>query len=169
VNVTAVLITRERAYPQDIRVDFPFDEVLVETSCPNVRRRYELALRAKSDVIYTQDDDAEIDIPALWAHYDGRLTNAITPYHRDVYAPTGMTLVGWGCFFPKLLIDFSRWEARYGEVDEVEADRIFTYLAQPHNTVVMPIAEHKRREQLCQRPDHYPARDRILAKLRALR
>lgn len=160
--VTAILITREDRYPTDIRMGFPFDEVIIETGCPNVRRRFELALGARNETIYTQDDDAEIDINALWHHYDGSLTNAITQYHKDAYEGTGVTLIGWGAFFPKSLIDFSRWEAAYGEVDAMEADRIFTYLAQPHNTVVMPIQERPRGTRMCLEPGHYQTRDRII-------
>lgn len=177
MGVSAVLITREKEYPQDIKLDFPFDEVIIETECPGIRRRFELSLEAKNDIIYVQDDDCEIDIQALWKLYDGRLTNAITDYHHRSYAPTGMSLVGWGCFFPKTLIDWTRWTQKYGDTWFLEvdgamhhvADRVFTYLAQPHNSIVMPIRQIKRPGvRLCNLPGHYKARDLCLKMLRAL-
>lgn len=167
-RVTAVLITRESEYPKDVRLDFEFDEVLVETNCRNVLRRYELALQARNDVIYFQDDDASIDIKHLWSQYNGKLTYAITPGHLIMYASTGVALVGWGAFFPKMLIDFRRWEAAYGPVDEMECDRIFTYIAQPHNPVVMPIGQFSRPVKMCERPGHYQTRDKIFKMLKEM-
>ena len=168
IKVSAVLITREAEWPRDARVDFDFDEVLVGTKSPNVFRRFELAMTARNDVVYVQDDDCSIDIEQLWRKYDGRLTNAQTPEHQRVYGGTGMTLIGWGAFFPKRLIDFSRWIARYGKVDQMECDRIFTFLAQPHNTIVMPIRQFTRPVRMCNQPGHYQVRDRLLTMLKEL-
>jgi len=167
-NVTAVLITRERYWPKDVPIAFDFDEVIVETLCPNVRRRYELALEARNEVIYVQDDDMVVDIAALWPHYDGRLTNAMIPGMHDIYKDTGVTLVGYGAFFPKALINFSRWEKQYGEVDAMEADRIFTYLAQPHNVVFQPPVQIDRPVKMCQRPCHYEVRQKFFNMLKEL-
>lgn len=168
-KVTAVLITREREWPKDCRVDFDFDEVLIETNCVNVRRRFELAKTAKNDIIYVQDDDNVIDISKLWEQYDGRLTHAITDGHAEIYAGTGVTLIGFGAFFPKSLIDFSRWEADCGEVDAMEADRIFTYLAQPHNSVFIPIMQIDRPVKMCYRPGHYERKNNIIEQLRRMK
>ena len=166
MSVTAVLITREASYPRDIKIDFPFDEVLIETDCPNVLRRFELAEKASSDIIYVQDDDAEIDIHALWSHYNGHLTNAMSEFHLQAYAGTGVTLVGWGAFFPKSVINFEPWQKRYGAVDEMEADRIFTYFARPHNSILMPIREVRRSVRMSARVDHYSIRDSIIRQLK---
>ena len=165
MSVTAVLITREATYPTDIHVAFPFDEVIVKTHCPNVRMRFELAERANSDIIYVQDDDIEIDIHQLWKHYDGTLTHAITDYHLKAYAGSGVTLIGFGAFFPKSAINFGEWIDRYGGVDAMEADRIFTYFTQPHNSVLMPIRQVDRPVKMCERPGHYTIRDQIIRQL----
>ena len=40
LEVTAILITREATYPEDARPRARFGEVIVETSCPGVHRRW---------------------------------------------------------------------------------------------------------------------------------
>lgn len=142
MKITAVLITKNKEYPPEIKLGNFFDEVLVTTECPSVYRRYEQAQRAKNSVIYVQDDDCIVDYEELWNHFHGEhLTNAITAHHQKVYKNTGITLVGWGCFFPKHLVDFSRYTDKYG-VDDLllsQADRVFTYLNQPHVSVISDV------------------------------
>lgn len=172
-KVSAVLITRENEWPTDIKLDFEFDEVLVMTHCPSLACRFQLAQQARNEIIYVQDDDCQIDIKELWTHYDGRLTNAIKWGHQQIYAGTGVTLIGWGCFFPKSLIDFSRWTAQYGDIVQGglahEVDRIFTYLAQPHNTVRIPIEDLTRTRAMSRdNPDHYRSKDRVIGMLKEL-
>lgn len=177
-KVTAVLITREAEYPKDIRLDFPFDEVLVETHCPNLTRRFDLALQARNEVIYVQDDDAQIDIAGLWRHYDGRLTNCMSPGHLQIYnglSGNRCTLIGWGCFFPKRLIDFTPWEDAHGPIVgspfDIEIDRIFTHLAYryqeaAHNTVLMPFRQLSRTRAMSRdNRDHYRSRDHVIKML----
>jgi len=171
LGISAVLITREKEYPKDIRLDFPFDEVIVQTECPNVLRRFELAREARNEIIYVQDDDAAINIATLYSHYDDRLTNAITPGHLQIYnglCGNRVTLIGWGCFFPKRLLrvlDF------YPEpLDPIEVDRIFTHLVYRqegrHNSVVMPIRQFQRERAICRgNPNHYRERDALIRKL----
>jgi hypothetical protein len=175
MKVTAVLISRERTYPEDVFLNYEFDEVLYGLTEPGVPSgvftRYELALQARNEHIYVQDDDCVVDIAELARWYDGEhLTNAITAYHLEQYAGSGVTLVGWGCFFPKRLVDFSRWDRHYGReaIPPGEDDRVFTYLAQPHHTKVMPIRHIQRRQAMCQTDGHYTRRRQVfdmLAKL----
>lgn len=172
-RVTAVLITREAEYPKDIRLDFEFDEVIVEPRCPHVFRRYELAARARNETIYFQDDDAVIDIKELWIRYDGRrITHAITRGHKDIYAGTGVTLIGWGAFFPRWMAtqfveEQATWRGLLGDqVFEEEADRAFTFRNGPHNTIVMPIAQIWRPVRMSDRPGHYRTRDEVIRKLK---
>lgn len=137
-NVTAVLITREKEYPKEISLE-GFGEVLICTESPSVYQRYILAAIAKNDTIYVQDDDAIIDYKELFEHYDGRLTNCMTQHHFDAYRGNGCTLVGWGCFFPKsMLAVFNKYMDRYGVDSHLlrDADRIFTVLNQPFNTLI---------------------------------
>ncbi len=142
MKATAVLITKEREYPKEILDALPkFDEVIIETECPSVLRRYELTLKAKNDLIYVQDDDCITDVPELFKHYNGQITNALTQHHANWYTGSGMTLVGWGAFFPKAMVNFDPYIDRFG-IDDLllrEADRVFSYLNQPHNSVVMDI------------------------------
>lgn len=161
-KISAILITRDKKYPK-IDIDFPFDEVIIETECPYVRRRFELAGQARNDIIYVQDDDCEINVKELWKHYDGP-TCAITQHHRDYYRDTGVTLIGFGAFFPKKAMDFSRWEESFGEVPKQEADRVFTYLT-PFNEIVMPIKMIDRPVKMSDEPEHYNDLKKLIAKL----
>ena len=171
--VTAVLITREDEYPKDVVLDFEFDEVIVCTRCPHVFRRYELAAEARNEIIYFQDDDAVINIKDLWTHYDGRrITHAITPGHKKIYEGTGVTLIGWGSFFPKHMVtefveEQQTWRDLVGDqVFEAEADRVFTFRHGPHNSVVMPIWQFRRPVRMSDRPDHYRTKDRVIKTLK---
>jgi hypothetical protein len=176
-KVTAVLVTREKEWPADIEMNFPFDDVLVQTESPNLLPRFDLAKQARNEIIYVQDDDAQIDIRRLWRHYDERVTNAITHGHLRIYnelCGNRVTLIGWGCFFPKRLIDFQPWHDWYGDLDPIEIDRIFTHLAYryqeaPHNSVVMPIEQLERPRAISRdNPRHYHDRAEIIRKLEAM-
>lgn len=185
-KVTAVLITREAEYPRDIHLNFDFDEVLVETRCQSLVRRFDLARQARNDVVYVQDDDCEVDVAALWKRYERfesapRLTNCMSFGHLQIYnqlSQNRVTLIGWGCFFPKRLIDFSPWEDAHGQIVgspfEIEIDRIFTHLAYryqeaPHNTVVMPFRQITRTRAMSRdNRDHYRSRDNVIKMLEAM-
>lgn len=174
-KVTAVLITREDKWPAQARCDFPFAESLVETHCPNVFRRFELAASAQYEHVYVQDDDCEIDIARLWRHYtqtgSSLLTNAIGGGHQKIYEGTNVTLIGFGCFFPRafarmFLDHYAEWVDRFGtELVLTEADRMFTFAFRPHQNVVMPVREFRRANCMSNRPDHYAIRDRLIKEL----
>lgn len=178
-RVTAVLITRESAWPADTQVDFNlFDEVLIETGCTGVHRRYELALQARNEDLYFQDDDCRVDARFLHRHYGGdRITHAITRGHLKIYedlCSNRVTLIGWGSFFPKRLIDWSAWLRTYGEMPPShEYDRVFTYLAWRqtghHRSVTMPFQQLARPRAMSRdNPEHYTSRDRMIKLLEAL-
>ncbi len=142
MKVTAVLITRDAEFPKEVLDSLPeFDEILIETNCQSIHRRYELALKAKNDVIYVQDDDCIIDVKELYEHYNGQITNALTEHHKGFYGGLGMTLIGFGAFFPKSMIDFTKYLDVYGAnpLFLSQTDRVFTFLNKPFNTVVMDI------------------------------
>jgi hypothetical protein len=147
IPATCVLITREGEYPQEVLDSLPlFNEVIIETECPSIYRRYELARKAKNNLIYVQDDDCTINVEELLYFYKGRLTNAITQHHKEYYAGMGVTLVGFGTFFDKRMIDFSPYLAKYPK-DKLflsQTDRIFTYLNRPFRSVVMDINQLPR-------------------------
>lgn len=166
--ITAVLITREKEYPPEILESLPsFDEVIVETECASVYRRYELAQKAKHELIYVQDDDCIVDAHLLIGVYNGRLTNFITPEHYERYKNTGVTLVGWGALFPKEMVDFRPYLDVFGinPLFLSQADRVFTYLNQPHNSVLaevrhLPQATDETR--MSKQPDHWDNLQKII-------
>ncbi len=156
-NVTAVLITRDASYPKEIEIK-GFNEVIIMPHSPSVFERYLKANSAVNDIIYVQDDDCIVDYKELWKHYNGSLTNAMTEHHREVYKGTGATLVGWGCFFPKAALSvFHKYINKYGLDHHLyrEADRIFTVLNQPHNTIIMPHKDINQHNRMSHEPQHY--------------
>jgi hypothetical protein len=176
MKVTAVLITREESWPSDAEPNFPFDEVILETRCTGVHRRFELVQQARNAQVYVQDDDCCIDVRNLWRFYDGRLTYAITPGHKMMYdqlCESRVCLIGWGAFFPKVLADPARWQPfvdAFGPVPSHEADRVFTWFAQPAQPVIMDITQHRRPHAMSRdNAQHYISRDRIITQLESLR
>ena len=169
IPATACLITREKTWPTDATCclgrpgTVVFDEVLVKTECTSVFDRFELALRARNEHIYMQDDDCSVDAAFLYRLYDGdHITNALTAKHYNEYSGTGETLIGWGSFFPKWRVNFERWQARYGnEFLDRAAERVFTLLNQPQNSVIMPIKHIDRPVKMWTQPDHFFVRERI--------
>lgn len=175
IPATACLITRDSAYPPDAFPPRVFAEIVIQTSSPHVLRRYELAAKAYQDIIYFQDDDCRIDVETLWQQYDGTLTHAITYGHRKIYYGTGVTLVGWGSFFPKsMVMKFLDQEAElrrfFGDrIFEEETDRLFTYLNRPHKSIIMPIQQFNRPVKMSARPDHYQRKDWVINRLKEWR
>lgn len=177
-KISAVLITREKKYPSIIMERLTlgfFDEILVHTECPNIYSRYLLANQAKNEIIYFQDDDALVNYQNLFKHYNGRITNSITEGFKNFYDPLGCTLVGWGCFFPKSMLSvFDKYIAKYGDKDEHllrEADRIFTFLNSPFNSILMPHEDLKRAnsdEAMWKEPEHFPSAYEAIAKCKTL-
>jgi len=173
-KVTAVLITRGSVYPKLIldRLETGFfDEILIKFNSPSVYERYLLAENARNSTIYFQDDDCMVNYHVLHNQYDGRITNTMTiPFQRQ-YDPLGCTLVGWGCYFDKSMLSaFDKYIARYGKDDQHllrEADRIFTYLNKPFNTVIMPHEDLPRatsEEAMWKDPNHFPSMHEALRK-----
>ena len=171
INVSAILITRCKEYPKEIKLE-GFGEVIIKTESPCVFQRYLEAEKAKNNIIYIQDDDAIIDYKELWKHYDGRLTNGITQHHFLYYKDTGATLVGWGCFFPKKMLQvFVKYVEKYGADFHLsrEADRIFTYLNQPHNTIIMSHQDlEQTKDKMSFELQHYEWAKQAIEKCRLL-
>lgn len=170
-KVTAVLITRDSKYPEQIKLD-GFGEVIIKTNCPNIYTRYTEAEKAKNDIIYVQDDDCVVDYRELAKHYNGKLTNGITEHHQLYYHGTGVTLVGWGCFFPKeMLKNIQKYVDKYGKDAHLmrETDRIFTYLNQPHNSVIMDHNDFAPQVgRMWNQAEHWDSMRQAIAKLRLL-
>ena len=171
IRATAILITKDNSYPQEVLSSLPdFDEVLIYTNCPNIFGRYTLALKAKNDLIYVQDDDCIVeDIELLYAHYDGTITNFMQGSHTELYRGTGITLIGWGAIFPKHLIEFSRYTNRYGMDEHFlrEADRVFTFLNQPQNTIfgtIKNLDSASDGSRMWRADDHFQRLEKIIQK-----
>lgn len=160
-KISCILITKEKEYPklvmERLNLGF-FNEILVKTESPSVYQRYLMSKEASNDIIYVQDDDCMVNYQNLFKHYDGRITNAITLPFKSKYDEMGCTLVGWGCYFPKKMIEaFDEYIARYGEDAHLlrEADRIFTYLNKPYNTIIMPHEDLPQGEDRMSSPNNY--------------
>lgn len=170
IKATAILITTEKEYPKGLVNFMDFDEVIIKTECPNIYERYIQASKARNDIVYVQDDDCTVDYKELFKHYDGRITNTMTPGHQQRYEPLGMTLVGWGCFFPKkILINMGKYASKYGVDAHMlrESDRIFTYLNQPFNTIIMPHQDLPQDNRMSTTdPLHYVYIDQVREKLK---
>lgn len=175
-KVTAVLITREAEYPKKVKLE-GFGEVIIRTNCPNIYERYVQAAKAKHDIIYVQDDDCIVDYRELFTHYDGHLTNAMMgrrEYYEEVSGGR-ITLVGWGAFFPKSMLSvFDQYITKYGTNDPHlmrEADRIFTWLNYPHNTIRMQHVDLNPPvtvDRMSNEPIHFTNIKEVAAKLEAL-
>jgi len=135
------------------------EELIVVRGSAGVWNRWEAMARAKCDVIFTCDDDAVVDVPAVLAAYDPSIVtcnmpDAVRPGYRD-----GIALVGWGAVFSQKRVypigyrledgtvpAFVRYKAWCTEqhqpfLDAVfrrECDRVFTGLS-PLKLIDVPI------------------------------
>lgn len=174
-KISCVLITREPEYPEIImeRLDLGFfDEILVVAECQSVYHRYLAAVKAKNDIIYVQDDDCLVNYQVLFSKYNGKITNTMTLPFQEKYKDSGCTLVGWGCYFPKHMMSvFHKYIAKYGMDAHLlrEADRIFTCLNQPFNTVIMPHEDiFQHRDRMGYQPEHYTSMAEAIEKCKNL-
>lgn len=174
-RITAVLITKADKYPKIIeeRLDTGFfDEIIIVPRCESVYHRYLAAEQASNEIIYVQDDDCMVNYQELFKHYNSQITNAMPKDFIEKYKDTGCTLVGWGCYFPKaMLASFSKYLTRYNIDKHLlrEADRIFTALNQPFNTVIMPHEDLPQTgDRMGYQPDHYTSMAEALEKVKAI-
>jgi len=171
-DVTAVLITSHPEYPKEITLD-GFGEVIVKTNSTSVYERYLQAANAKNDIIYVQDDDCITQYKELFKHYNGRITNAMvgrSKYYKEI-SRGKITLVGWGTFFPKSMLDsFKKYTDVYGVDQHLlrEADRIFTWLNYPHNTIPLDrkdLGDPNGKGRMSADPRHYESMMEAIKKL----
>jgi len=176
-KISAILITRESVYPEIIlqRLDLGFfDEILIVADCPSVYHRYKAAKTAANDIIYVQDDDCMVNYQVLASKYNGQITNTMTKPFLEKYKDSGCTLVGWGTYFDKKMLDcFDRYIERYG-IDEHllrESDRIFTAMNKPWNTQIQPhedLMQANELDRMCYEKDHYESMNQALEKVKKL-
>lgn len=172
-KISCVLITKDAQYPEIVLERLNqgfFDEIIIVTECESIYHRYLAAQKAKNDIIYVQDDDCLVNYQVLFKHYDGRITNTMTKEFQEKYKDTGCTLVGWGCYFPKWMLNcFDAYIAKYGIDNHLlrEADRIFTYLNQPFNTGIMrheDLPQATAGDRMGYQEDHYTSMQEALKK-----
>lgn len=126
------------------------EELIVVRGHDGVRERWEAAARASGDVLYTQDDDAVVNVGAILGQFfPGAVVCNMPPDHRKDY-PDGIALVGWGCVCQKKNIDqaFSEyyrraWADMWEEcgsdaIFRRECDRVFTGLS-PLKLIDVPV------------------------------
>jgi len=145
-KVTAVIVTKGDVDLDPLMDSLAiFEGVLVWNNSRNSNRkvfgRYLLAQVAKSDTIYVQDDDCLINAGRLCYEYQpGELLCNVKPEHARDYQRQypGIALVGWGAIFPKSMIDFSPYLAKFPEDDlfDRECDRVFTWLNRAKTRIV---------------------------------
>lgn len=175
-KISCVLITQQAEYPEIImqRLDLGlFDEIIVVAESGSVYNRYIAAKQAKNDIIYVQDDDCMVNYAVLFNHYNGHITNTMTLPFQEKYQDMGCTLVGWGCYFPKHMLEvFDRYIVKYGADDPHllrEADRIFTAMNKPWNTVIMPHEDlFQTPDRMGYQPNHYTSAAVAIEKVRAI-
>ncbi len=163
-KISAVLITREEIFPEIImdRLDIDFFDY----------HRYLAAAKAKNDIIYVQDDDTMVNFQVLFSKYNGQLTNTMTKAFQEKYKDLDCTLVGWGCYFPKSALSvFDKYIAKYGVDMHLarEADRIFTHLNKPWNTVIQPHEDlFQTQDRMGYQENHYASMADALEKCKSL-
>ncbi len=171
-DVTAVLITDKPEYPKEIVLE-GFGEVIIKTNSPSVYERYLQAENAKNDIIYVQDDDCLVPYTELFKHYNGQITNAMVgrrKYYQEISGGK-ITLVGWGAFFPKERLKvFKKYIDAYGIDAHLmrEADRIFTWLNYPNNTIPLErqdLIDPNGVGRMSADPRHYESMHEVIKKL----
>jgi hypothetical protein len=181
MKVSAIIVSRMDRPIGDV-TDFVIrhvDELIVVRGHGGVWERWEAVSRAKCDVIYTQDDDAIVDVPAVLAAYDPDFVACNMPKeHRRDY-PDGIALVGWGCVFHRSLGE-DRIDSAWRQYDVQfprdgvftrEADRVLTGLSKL-KLVDMPIAHlpcAHGRDRMSLSPNHGESLQEIRRRIYAVR
>ena len=128
MKVSACLVTRGDVDLTTILNSLPFDDVVVwdnsereDLSCYG---RFAAVAEAKHDVIYTQDDDLMVPIPALLKAWDGRPGILANKPPEEEWR-----FLGCGSLFRRELVNFDRYHAAYPADDEFHrtADVAFAY------------------------------------------
>jgi hypothetical protein len=121
------------------------EDLVVVRGHGGVFERWEAASRASQEVVYTQDDDAIVDVPAVLAAYEAGLVTCNMPADRRAEYPDGIALVGWGCVFDREWASINHVGSPFDRYDELfdrpectstsdpifrsECDRVFTGLS----------------------------------------
>ena len=180
-KVTAVLITWKRQHNlpriiEEILKVPQINEILIHDNSKGENRacyrRFELAVKAKNETIYTQDDDCvNHDISELIGEF-GNLTCGATKGYIDAldkppYLNTNLALLGFGSLFKKAWIDFSKYKYPHDDLFYREADRIFTLGLEKRPKIVKCNIEllDEDTEAMSQQPNHIEDRKIIIERM----
>lgn len=138
-EISAVLLTKgDRDISPVLESLKGFDELIIWDNSKRedfkVMGRYLGAAGARNETVYVQDDDCIVDAVSLISLYSpGQILVNMPADRRNEYLGTGISLIGWGCIFPRDAIStMFPYVAKWG-CDELfyrECDRVFTYLNQ---------------------------------------
>lgn len=108
------------------------DEIIIRRGHNGVFERWSAIFEAKHSLVYTQDDDAVVDLEAFAGYGLNGITCNMPEWKRAEYQD-GTALVGWGAWVPKAVAfdAFVRYR-QYYEPDELfrrECDRVITGLS----------------------------------------
>lgn len=117
MKVSAVIVSRMN-HPLGEVVDSiaacpEVEEIIIVKGHAGVWERYGAISRAKCEVIYTQDDDAVVDVAAILREYvpDKVTCNMLEPWRKDYQ--DGIALVGWGAVFGRSMAKMSHYDVVY--------------------------------------------------------
>lgn len=175
-EVSAVLVTRGDVDMGPVLNSLPFDDVILwdnsveaDLQCYG---RFAAISRAKHEIIYTQDDDILVPIPALLDEYDGNGADA-----QGILAnrkpDEEYRFLGIGSLFHRDLVDvFDKYLAVHPVDKDFHraADVVFAEL-NDYRSVWLGYAElewSRYENRMYKQPGHYEARDNLIARARAL-
>ena len=182
MSVSAVITTWKRQYNVPMIVEdllkysFISEIIIVDHSkCENLMAygRFTNSLRAKNDIIYSQDDDCIVhNVQGIYDKFMEDQTkiaySGIEGYENKIetYGNKQLALLGWGSIFSKDMIGvLDKYIQIYGK-DECfirESDRIFTLLQNKHHNFVAGGITHLQGKDnldaLCQQSDHVSSKN----------
>ena len=156
--VTAVLVQWKRQHylPEIIEsiIKWPFiSEILIRdnSKCENIMcsARYELAKKAKNDIIYSQDDDCIVrNLDEICEEFlkdpttltTGGIQGYLDVIDENIYGKKQMGMVGWGSFFKKEWVSvLDKYTKVYGKDKYYlrESDRIFSILLNKRHKILL--------------------------------
>jgi hypothetical protein len=167
MNISACLVTRGDVDITTILNSLPFDDVVVwnnkerdeDLACYG---RFAAIAEAKHDIIYVQDDDLMVPIPALVKAYDGVGIVANKPVEEE------WRFLGCGALFHRDLANFDQYLALYPEDPEFHrtADVAFAY-QHPYRSVWLGYLDfpwQTAENRMYKQTDHYIERRRTRAR-----
>lgn len=171
MKVSACLVTRGDVDLTEILSTLPFDDVVVwdnskrdDLSCFG---RFAAVAEAKHDLIYTQDDDLLVPIPALleaWNNDTGIVANK--PPAEE------WRFLGCGSLFHRSLVNFDRYHTRHPGDPEFNrtADVVFAY-QHPYRSVWVGYTDlpwQTADNRMYKQSGHYTVRNEARARTLAL-